>query len=146
MSILYFALGMLSMLGLIFVGIIIWGMVKVVKIQKKIHVIEQLDRDRFDGVYRSFDDIRNDNRREFENVFRRFEVIETNSRLNTNELVRSMDEKLNKMEQHEIKRFDELLNIISDRYDDSIRYTDKRIDKSLNNTYTVQTTTLKQIL
>jgi cell shape-determining protein MreC len=135
MSILYFALGMLSMLGLIFVGIIIWGMVKVVKIQKKIHVIEQLDRDRFDGVYRSFDDIRNDNRREFENVFRRFEVIETNSRLNTNELVRSMDEKLNKMEQHEIKRFDELLNIISDRYDDSIRYTDKRIDKSLNNAY-----------
>jgi cell shape-determining protein MreC len=132
MSILYFALGMLSMLGLIFVGIIIWGMVKVVKIQKKIHVIGQLDRDRFDGVYRSFDDIRNDNRREFENVFRRFEVIETNSRLNTNELVRSMDEKLNKMEQHEIKRFDELLNIISDRYDDSIRYTDKRIDKSLN--------------
>jgi hypothetical protein len=135
MSILYFALGMLSMLGLIFVGIIIWGMVKVIKIQKKIHVIEQLDRDRFDGVYRSFDDIRNDNRREFENVFRRFEVIETNSRLNTNELVRSMDEKLNKMEQHEIKRFDELLNIISDRYDDSIRYTDKRIDKSLNNAY-----------
>ena len=135
MSILYFALGMLSMLGLIFVGIIIWGMVKVVKIQKKIHVIEQLDRDRFDGVYRSFDDIRNDNRREFENVFRRFEVIETNSRLNTNELVRSMDEKLNKMEQHEIKRFDELLNIISDRYDDSIRYTDKRIDKSLNHAY-----------
>ena len=132
MSILYFALGMLSMLGLIFVGIIIWGMVKVVKIQKKIHVIEQLDRDRFDGVYRSFDDIRNDNRREFENVFRRFEVIETNSRLNTNELVRSMDEKLNKMEQHEIKRFDELLGIIRHQHDISIKYTDKRIDKSLN--------------
>ena len=51
-------------------------------------------------------------------------LLEGNSRRNTDEIVRMMMEK----------------------FDESIRYTDKRIDKSLNNTYTVQTTTLKQIL
>lgn len=124
MSILYFALGMLSMLGLIFVGVIIWGMFKVSKLEQKIRNIEEMDRDRFDNVYRSFGEIRNDYRYQFEDVLRRFEIIEGNSRRNTDEVVRMMMEK----------------------FDESIRYTDKRIDKSLNNTYTVQTTTLKQIL
>ena len=124
MSILYFALGMLSMLGLIFVGVIIWGMFKVSKLERKIRNIEEMDRDRFDNVYRSFGEIRNDYRYQFEDVLRRFEIIEGNSRRNTDEVVRMLMEK----------------------FDESIRYTDKRIDKSLNNTYTVQTTTLKQIL
>ena len=135
-----------SILGLIFVGIIIWGMFRVGRIERKIRHIEELDRDKFDGIYRSFDGIRNDHNRDLENVFRKFDTIEGNSRLNTNEVVRNMDEKFNKMEQHEIKRFDELLGIIRHQHDISIKYTDKRIDKSLNNTYTVQTTTLKQIL
>jgi len=124
MSILYFALGMLSMLGLIFVGVIIWGMFKVSKLERKIRNIEEMDRDGFDNVYRSFGEIRNDYRYQFEDVLRRFEIIEGNSRRNTDEVVRMLMEK----------------------FDESIRYTDKRIDKSLNNTYTVQTTTLKQIL
>ena len=124
MSILYFALGMLSMLGLIFVGVIIWGLFKVSKIERQITVIKQNDRNEFDGVYRNFDNIRNDYRYQFEDVLRRFEIIEGNSRRNTDEVVRMLMEK----------------------FDESIRYTDKRIDKSLNNTYTVQTTTLKQIL
>ena len=139
MGITYFALGMLSMVALIFVGVIVWGMFKVSKLERQIGVIKENDRFEFDNVqrqfenvYRSTDDVRDDYRREFENVFRRFEVVETNSTLNTNELVRTYDEKLNKIEQYEIKRFDELLRIINDRYDDSIRYTDKRIDKSLN--------------
>ena len=121
-------------------------MFRVGRIERKIRHIEELDRDKFDGIYRSFDGIRNDHNRDLENVFRKFDTIEGNSRLNTNEVVRNMDEKFNKMEQHEIKRFDELLGIIRHQHDMSIKYTDKRIDKSLNNTYTVQTTTLKQIL
>ncbi len=112
------------MLGLIFVGIIIWGLFKVGRIERKIRHIEELDRDKFDGIYRSFDGIRNDHNRDLENVFRNFDTIEGNSRRNT----------------------DELVKMIHEKFDDSIRYTDKRIDKSLNNTYTVQTTTLKQIL
>ncbi len=139
MEITYFALGMLSMVALTFVGIIVWGLFKVSKTQRQIVDIKENHKFEFDfvqrqfeGVYRSFDDTRNDYKSEFESVFRRFETIEENSRLNTNELVRTMDERFNKMEQYEIKRFDELLRMMYDRYNDSIRYTDKRIDKSLN--------------
>ena len=117
MGITYFALGMLSMVALIFVGVIVWGLFKVTKIERQIGVIKENNRfeidnvqRQFENVYRSVDSVRDDYRREFESVFRRFETIEENSRLNTNELVRMMNE----------------------RYDDSIRYTDKRIDKSLN--------------
>ena len=117
MEITYFALGMLSMVALTFVGIIVWGLFRVSKIERQIGVIKQNDRFEFDNVqrqfenvYRSIDNVGNDYRHEFESVFRRFETIEENSRLNTDNLVR----------------------MINDRYDDSIRYTDKRIDKSLN--------------
>ena len=139
MEITYFALGMLSMVALTFVGVVVWGLFRVSKIERQIDVIKQNDRFEFDNVqrqfenvYRSIDNVGNDYRHEFESVFRRFETIEENSRLNTNELVRTMDERFNKMEQYEIRRFDELLRMMNDRYDDSIRYTDKRIDKSLN--------------
>ena len=132
MAITYFALGMLTMVALTFIGVIVWGLFRVSKIQRQIVDIKQNYRFEFDGIYRSFDDTRNDYRREFESVFRRFETIEENSRLNTNELVRTMDERFNKMEQYEIKRFDELLGIIRHQHDISIKYTDKRIDKSLN--------------
>jgi len=139
MEITYFALGMLSMVALTFVGVVVWGLFRVSKIERQINVIKQNDRFEFDNVqrqfenvYRSIDSVRDDYRREFESVFRRFETIEENSRLNTNELVRTMDEKFNKMEQYEIKRFDELLGIIRHQHDISIKYTDKRIDKSLN--------------
>lgn len=139
MGITYFALGMLSMVALIFVGVIVWGLFKVSKLERQIGVIKENDKFEFDNVqrqfenvYRSIDSVRDDYRREFESVFRRFETIEENSRLNTNELVRTMDEKFNKMEQYEIKRFDELLGIIRHQHDISIKYTDKRIDKSLN--------------
>ena len=139
MEITYFALGMLSMVAITFVGVVVWGLFRVGKIERQIGVIKQNDRFEFDNVQRQFENVyrgidsqRDDYRHEFESVYRRFETIEENSRLNTNELVRTMDEKFNKMEQYEIKRFDELLGIIRHQHDISIKYTDKRIDKSLN--------------
>jgi hypothetical protein len=117
MAITYFALGMLTMVALTFIGVIVWGLFRVSKIERQIGVIKQNDRFEFDNVQRQFENVyraidsqRDDYRHEFESVFRRFETIEENSRLNTDNLVRMMTE----------------------RYDDSIRYTDKRIDKSLN--------------
>ena len=117
MEITYFALGMLSMVALTFVGVVVWGLFRVGKIERQIAVIKQNDRFGFDNVQRQFENVyrgidsqRDDYRHEFESVYRRFETIEENSRLNTDNLVRMMN----------------------DRYDDSIRYTDKRIDKSLN--------------
>ena len=139
MEITYFALGMLSMVALTFVGIIVWGLFKVSKTQRQIVDIKENHKFEFDfvqrqfeGVYRSFDDARNDYRREFESVFRRFDTIEENSRLNTNELVRTMDEKFNKMEQYQFGKFHELHGMIIERHTASTSYTDKRVDKLLN--------------
>ena len=139
MAITYFALGMLTMVALTFVGVIVWGLFKVSKIQRQIVDIKQNDKFEFDnlqrqfeGVYRNFDDTRNDYRREFETVFRRFETIEENSRLNTNELVRTMDERFNKMEQDQFGKFHELYGMIIERHTASTSYTDKRVDKLLN--------------
>ena len=112
MSILYFALGMLSMLALVFVGVIVWGLVKVIKIQRQIDVIKKNDEKEFDHLYQRIDkdaQYSNEHFREFS---------------------REYDRKLQQMTEYEIKRFDELLKIIQSSYDDSIRYTDRRVDKS----------------
>ena len=139
MEITYFALGMLSMVALTFVGVVVWGLFRVSKIERQIGVIKQNDRFEFDNVqrqfenvYRSIDDSRVDYRHEFESVFRRFETIEENLRLNTNELVRTMDEKFDKMEQQQFRKFHELHGMIMERHNASTSYTDKRVDKLLN--------------
>jgi tRNA U34 5-carboxymethylaminomethyl modifying enzyme MnmG/GidA len=139
MEITYFALGMLSMVALTFVGVVVWGLFRVSKIERQIGVIKQNDRLEFDNVqrqfenvYRSIDNQRVDYRHEFESVFRRFETIEENSRLNTNELVRTMDERFNKMEQDQFGKFHELYGMIIERHTASTSYTDKRVDKLLN--------------
>ena len=139
MEITYFALGMLSMVALTFVGVVVWGLFRVGKIERQIGVIKQNDRFEFDNVqrqfenvYRSVDSVRDDYRREFESVFRRFETIEENSRLNTNELVRTMDERFDKIEQQQFRKFHELHGMIMERHNASTSYTDKRVDKLLN--------------
>lgn len=121
MGITYFALGMLSMVALIFVGVIVWGLFKVSKLERQIGVIKENDRFEFDNV-----------QRQFENVYRSIDSAKDDYRREFEHFHRDLTDKFNKMEQYEIKRFDELLRIINDRYEDSIRYTDKRIDKSLN--------------
>lgn len=139
MEITYFALGMLSMVALTFVGVVVWGLFRVSKIERQIAVIKQNDRFEFDNVQRQFENVyraidsqRDDYRHEFESVFRRFETIEENSRLNTNELVRTMDERFNKMEQYQFGKFHELHGMIIERHTASTSYTDKRVDKLLN--------------
>ena len=121
MGITYFALGVLSMLALVFVGVIVWGLVKVLRIERQIVAIKENQRfdvdnvqRQFDSVYRTIGDHRDDSNKGMENLWR------------------DVDQKFDKMEKYEIQRFDELLKIIHDRFDDSLRYTDKRIDKSLN--------------
>lgn len=121
MEITYFALGMLSMVALMFIGVIVWGLFRVSKIERQFVDIKEnvkfetnVTQRQFENVYRVIDDIKESCMRDFQS----FHSEITN--------------KFDKMEQFEIKRFDELLRIINDRYDDSIRYTDKRIDKTLN--------------
>jgi len=99
MEITYFALGMLSMLALVFVGVIVWGLVKVLRIERHIVAIKENQRfdvdnvqRQFDNVYRTIGDHRDDSNKVMENLWRD----------------------------------------VTTKFDESIRYTDKRIDKSLN--------------
>lgn len=121
MGITYFALGMLSMLALLFVGVIVWGLVKVLRIERQIVVIKENQRFDVDNV-----------QRQFENVYRSIGDHRDDFARGVHELTKSTNQQFDKMEQYEIKRFDELLTIIHNKFDESIRYTDKRVDKSLN--------------
>jgi hypothetical protein len=99
MGITYFALGMLSMVALIFVGVIVWGLVKVLRIERQIVAIKEKDKFEFDNVQRQFD-----------NLYRSIGDHKDNSN----------------------KAMDNLWREVTIKFDESIRYTDKRIDKSLN--------------
>jgi biopolymer transport protein ExbB/TolQ len=99
MGITYFALGMLSMVALVFVGVIVWGLVKVLRIERQIVAIKENQRFDADNV-----------QRQFENVYRSIGDHRDDS----------------------IKAMDNLWRDITTKFDESIRYTDKRIDKVLN--------------
>jgi hypothetical protein len=121
MGITYFALGMLSMLALVFVGVIVWGLVKVLRIERQIVAIKENDKFEFDTVHR-----------QFENVYRTTGEIRDDSNQAMNNLWRDITTKFEKMEQYQEIRHDELSRTMNDMYNDSCRYTDRRIDKSLN--------------
>ena len=56
MEMFYFTLGVLTVIALVFIGVVILGMIKVSKLQKKIVDIEnQIGRD-FDNTHRRIDD------------------------------------------------------------------------------------------
>jgi biopolymer transport protein ExbB/TolQ len=99
MGITYFALGMLSMLALVFVGVIVWGLVKVLRIERQIVAIKENQRFDVDNVQRQFD-----------NLYRSIGELRDDSN----------------------KSMDNLWREVTIKFDESIRYTDKRIDKSLN--------------
>jgi dimeric dUTPase (all-alpha-NTP-PPase superfamily) len=99
MGITYFALGMLSMVALVFVGVIVWGLVKVLRIERQIVAIKENQRFDVDNV-----------QRQFENVYRSIGELRDDSN----------------------KSMDNLWREVTIKFDESIRYTDKRIDKSLN--------------
>ena len=99
MEITYFALGMLSMVALFFIGVIVWGLFKVLRIERQIVVIKENDKFEFDTIHR-----------QFENVYRSISEHRDDSSQAMNNLWRD----------------------VTTKFDDSIRYTDKRVDKSLN--------------
>jgi|LakMenE18May11ns_1017448.scaffolds.fasta_scaffold9856057_2 biopolymer transport protein ExbB/TolQ len=121
MEITYFALGMLSMVALFFIGVIVWGVFKVMKIESQIVDIKESHRFDVDNIQRQFDQ-----------AYRSIGELRDDSYREVHELNRDVYQKFDKIEKYEIQRFEELLKIVHDRFDDSIRYTDKRVDKSLN--------------
>lgn len=99
MGITYFALGMLSMLALLFFGVIVWGLVKVLRIERQIVAMKEKDKFEFDNIYRRLD------------IFWRA---------------------LGDHKDDSNKSMDNLWREVTIKFDESIRYTDKRIDKALN--------------
>ena len=99
MEITYFALGMLSMVALMIIGVIVWGLVKVLRIERQIVAIKENQRFDVNSVQRQFDD-----------VYRTISNHRDDSSQAMNNLWRD----------------------VTTKFDDSIRYTDKRVDKSLN--------------
>jgi ribonuclease PH len=55
MELLYFALGFLSMVLFSFIGGAVWGLVKVIKIQRQIDVIKKNDEKEFDHLHQRID-------------------------------------------------------------------------------------------
>ena len=121
MGITYFALGMLSMVALFFIGVIVWGVFKVMKIESQI--VDIIESHRFD-----VDNIQ----RQFDQAYRSIGELRDDSYREVHELNRNTNEKFERLEQYQNIRFDEISRMVNDMYNDSCRYTDKRIDKSLN--------------
>jgi hypothetical protein len=104
-----------------FIGGVVWGLVKVLRIERQIVAIKENDKFEFDTVHR-----------QFENVYRTTGEIRDDSNQAMNNLWRDITTKFEKMEQYQEIRHDELSRTMNDMYNDSCRYTDRRIDKSLN--------------
>lgn len=119
MEITYFALGMLSMVALFFIGVIVWGLFKVLKIEGQIVAIKENDKFEFDNI-----------QRQFENVYRRSEDDRNIIWREYGDYRKEIDSKFEKLEQYAITRNDELSRMVGDMYNDACRYTDRRFDKA----------------
>jgi hypothetical protein len=102
MELFYFALGVLTVFALILMGSMIVGMIKVSKIQRELSSFKDAYRWDFDRSNRYLDDMRKDNDDRISNVYH------------------NLDERENKIYQEIRKSFE-----------DSVSYTDKRIDKAI---------------
>lgn len=102
METIYFVLGMLSIVGAIFIATIVWGVVKINKLIKIIRNQEDwiVNNDRY--VHESFTDLRKDMSRDFDDTHRR--IVSVSEELNRN---------------------------IDERATNTISYVDSRIDKAL---------------
>jgi hypothetical protein len=119
MEITYFALGMLSMVALMVIGVIVWGVFKVMKIESQIADIKESHRFDVDNIQRQFD-----------NVYRRSEDDRNIIWREYGDYRKEIDSKFEKLEQYAITRNEELSRMVNDMYNDACRYTDRRFDKA----------------
>ena len=116
----YFVLGMLSVVALIFIGVIAWGMVKISKQQTEIGSLQE----NIQGLVRTISqEIEDTTRRiDSERQYIQSEVRENNDRLERQftDIWRGMDTR------------------IMDSVNESNSYTDKRIDKMIDTYFEVK--------
>ena len=116
----YFVLGMLSVVALIFIGVIAWGMVKISKQQTEIESLQE----NIQGLFRTISqEIEDTTRRiDSERQYIQSEVREYNDRLERQftDIWRGIDTR------------------IMDSVNESNSYTDKRIDKMIDTYFEVK--------
>ena len=116
----YFVLGMLSVVALIFIGVIAWGMVKISKQQTEIESLQE----NIQGLFRTISqEIEDTTRRiDSERQYIQSEVRENNDRLERQltDIWRGMDTR------------------ITDSIKESNSYTDKRIDKLIDTYFDIK--------
>ena len=116
----YFVLGMLSVVALIFIGVIAWGMVKISKQQTEIESLQE----NIQGLFRTISQEIEDTTRRIDSERRyiQSEVREHNDRLERQftDIWRGMDTR------------------IMDSVNESNSYTDKRIDKMIDTYFEVK--------
>ena len=116
----YFVLGMLSVVALIFIGVIAWGMVKISKQQTEIESLQE----NIQGLFRTIS-------QEIEDTTRR---IDSERRYIQSE-VREHNDRLE-------RKFTDIWRGIDTRIMDSVNesnsYTDKRIDKMIDTYFEVK--------
>ena len=116
----YFVLGMLSVVALIFIGVIAWGMVKISKQQTEIGSLQE----NIQGLFRTISqEIEDTTRRiDSERQYIQSEVRENNDRLERQltDIWRGIDTR------------------IMDSVNESNSYTDKRIDKMIDTYFEVK--------
>jgi hypothetical protein len=119
MEITYFALGMLSMVALFFIGVIVWGVFKVMKIENQIVGIKESHRFDVDNIQRQFD-----------NVYRSIGEVRDDSYRGIHEFNKDVHKKIENIEGHHNIKFDEISRMVNDMYNDACKYTDRRFDKA----------------
>ena len=116
METMYFVLGMLSIIGVIAIATIVWGIVKISKLLKVIKQQEEWiinnERQIHDTLYRLREDLE-----------RRMDVMDRHANGYVTDLQREMEVKTNSQ--------------ITDAVTQSTSYTDKRIDKLIDTYFTV---------
>ena len=120
METIYFVLGMLSVVALIFIGVIAWGMVKISKQQTEIESLQE----NIQGLFRTISQEIEDTTRRIDSERRyiQSEVREHNDRLERQftDIWRGIDTR------------------IMDSVNESNSYTDKRIDKMIDTYFEVK--------
>lgn len=145
METMYFVLGMLSIIGVIAIATIVWGIVKISKLLKVIKQQEEWiinnERQIHDTLYRLREDLD-----------RRMDIMDRHANGYVTDLQRELDARFNTIEREQEKTEEELHRRISHGNEDmmieinsqitdavtqSTSYTDKRIDKLIDTYFMV---------
>jgi len=133
MNTLAFTFGIVCTIAAIFVAVLVWAIVKVVKQEKALKRLSDESRDSFNNVWRQKDEDRrwqNENEREFHrSLDLRFKDLEGKTDNHTNDLYRNLAQIENDV-------YRAINDQITDAVTQSKSYTDSRIDKLIDGSKT----------